>query len=166
MEAYCRVDYSKASGIPHPVTLRRLKIDCGWDFTSTGIMKFQKNCNFLEMLIWVNNIHNQFLVKLLIKGSLFNRNGGPTFVDISKDNIFINYLPRCTYHLLYKKGKSVCHSAHLLSPKISIFSDKRFSYCYKLALHWRHSTLIMCHRVLWKGKGVTRWKHKLHPAPK
>ena len=42
MEAYCRVDYSKASGIPHPVTLIRLKIDYGWDFASTGIMKFQK----------------------------------------------------------------------------------------------------------------------------
>ena len=65
--------------------------------------------------------------------------GGPSFLSEGlspgRAPVFVSQAKLVTS---VKKGKSVCHSAHWISPKIGIFANKRFSSCYKLAQRWRH----------------------------
>ena len=51
-------------------------------------------------------------------------------VELCKKHYFENCLENCC--IIYQK-------LSFISPKISIFADKRFSSCYKLAQHWRQT---------------------------
>ena len=55
------------------------------------------------------------------------------FIQGKKNTIY--FVSQAKLITSVKKGKSVRHSAHRISPKISILADKRFSSCYKLARH-------------------------------